>query len=392
MGEKHKYEIVSQLSLSKVAENYIIFHDRKTYKVGMVLYSFITNLKLYNLENALKTVAKEFSLNENEKEILINNLYSFIDSLEAKKKRKSYIFLKFTLFNQKITNLISNKLKNIFFPSILYLALPISFILSIVFIIVNQSLLFRKIDLTIIELCVCFLSIVTILLAHEFGHSSASKFFSVDPKEIGFGIYLFFPVFYSNVSAIWGLQKKKRIVVNIGGVYFQLLFNLLLIGLYYLFQNYHFHKISLTLIKVNSIVILYSLLPFTRNDGYWIYSDFYEIPNLNIEANKYPVIFLKRLFKKTGKYYTNSKEKWIAFYSIGNYFFIGIIVSSFFPFMTTLIDNLKGLYPSIKSISDVNKLIPYLGSMLIAGIFFFFAIKQFIGWSKLIFIEINKIK
>lgn len=58
---------------------------------------------------------------------------------------------------------------------------------------------------------------------HEIGHASACRHFGVKHGGIGFGLYLTFPVFYTDVSEIWKLKRTERIVVNMAGVYFQLI-------------------------------------------------------------------------------------------------------------------------------------------------------------------------
>lgn len=56
---------------------------------------------------------------------------------------------------------------------------------------------------------------------HELGHASACKFFGVRHGGIGFGLYLNFPVLYTDVTEVWKLKRGERCVVNLAGVYFQ---------------------------------------------------------------------------------------------------------------------------------------------------------------------------
>jgi putative peptide zinc metalloprotease protein len=62
------------------------------------------------------------------------------------------------------------------------------------------------------------------LLAHEIGHASACVHYRARPSEIGFVLYLVYPAFYSNVSAAWALRRWQRVIVDLGGVYFELVF------------------------------------------------------------------------------------------------------------------------------------------------------------------------
>ena len=56
---------------------------------------------------------------------------------------------------------------------------------------------------------------------HELGHASACKHFGVRHGGIGFGLYLNFPVLYTDVTEVWKLDRTQRCVVNLAGVYFQ---------------------------------------------------------------------------------------------------------------------------------------------------------------------------
>src|ERR1700743_3784194 len=70
---------------------------------------------------------------------------------------------------------------------------------------------------TSITLLLCLLSVVF----HELGHSSALLNAGGSPGGIGIGMFLLMPVFFANVSQIWILPKKSRIIVDLGGIYFQ---------------------------------------------------------------------------------------------------------------------------------------------------------------------------
>ena len=93
---------------------------------------------------------------------------------------------------------------------------------------------------------------------------------------MGIGLYLYFPVFYADVSSIWRLKKQERMVVNLGGIYFQLFLLLPLT----LLNIYQFNFVLTIAIFFNYLSILYNLNPIFKFDGYWIVSDWLGIPNL----------------------------------------------------------------------------------------------------------------
>ena len=120
---------------------------------------------------------------------------------------------------------------------------------------------------------------------HELGHASACKYLNINQDGIGVGLYLIFPVLYTNVSNIWNLSRNKRLLVNIAGVYFQFIFLIITIIIFIFTQN----NLLKYLIHIININILVTLNPFFRFDGYWIVSDILGVPNLLQINNKYRI-------------------------------------------------------------------------------------------------------
>lgn len=361
-------KLLKEIYLTNESNNYFVIHNNKTYKVTETLYIIMKYLKIYELDLALQIIEEKLGIEKKDHDLLYKQIISFLDTINKPSITKNYIFFKRTFFNQNITNLISDKLKFLFNKTLFLSLSLISLFINILFFLKNKIFDSNNISIGTYEIILFYASITLILIAHEFGHSSACKYYGVTPKEIGFGIYLFFPILYSNVSGIWILQKNKRIIVNLGGIYFQLIINLLLFFLFFYFNDYGVAKVLQTLIKVNTFIIIYSLIPFIRNDGYWIYSDYFEIPNLNQKSNKLP----KKIFP--------IKNIWIFIYSIGNYIFTFYIIYA-------LLSNILKLSIRIKSINysnDINSIYsalkPNLFSFFISVIFLVFLIKSLIVW------------
>ncbi|BAV05890.1 peptidase, M50 family [Filimonas lacunae] len=156
-----------------------------------------------------------------------------------------------------------------------------------------------------------------ICLWHELGHATASWKYGVQPREIGFGFYFVFPVFYANVSGIWQLPAARRNVVNMGGIYFQLLVNLICIVAY---SNHIYQPLLRILIITNTVSIVCSLVPFFRYDGYWVFSDYFNIPNLKSRST---ALATDLLFSGIGKWrqLKGSLPLVLIFYTVTNVFF-----------------------------------------------------------------------
>jgi putative peptide zinc metalloprotease protein len=115
------------------------------------------------------------------------------------------------------------------------------------------------------------------MLIHELGHASACVRYGAEPNEIGFTIYMIWPAFYNDVSNAWQLRRWQRVVVDLGGIYFQLV----VAGGYavaYILTNWEPLKM-VVLIIVGSF--LFSLNPIFKFDGYWMVADALGITNLD---------------------------------------------------------------------------------------------------------------
>lgn len=125
-----------------------------------------------------------------------------------------------------------------------------------------------------------FLAVVGLVLVgaafHELGHAAASRYGGARPGTIGVGLYLLWPVFFNDVTDTYRLSRRGRIRADLGGVYFNAVFILLLGGLYGLSG---FGPLLLV-IGAEHLAIVQQFLPFVRLDGYYLVSDLAGVPDL----------------------------------------------------------------------------------------------------------------
>ena len=133
------------------------------------------------------------------------------------------------------------------------------------------------------------------ILAHEFGHSSACSRYGAQPGEIGFCFYFVFPAFYSNVSSAWELKRKHRVVVDIGGIFFQLIVGSIYIFIYRFYTPWEPLYVA-TLMIFGSC--LFSLNPIFKFDGYWLIADSLGVTNLSHQRTRIFQYILGRLVSK----------------------------------------------------------------------------------------------
>ena len=113
-------------------------------------------------------------------------------------------------------------------------------------------------------------------LFHECGHASGCRCGGARTGVIGFGIYLVYPSFFTNVTDSYRLSRAGRLRTDLGGLYFNLIFMLVLAGIYVGTSD----ELLLLVIALTHLEMLEQLLPFARYDGYYILSDLVGVPDL----------------------------------------------------------------------------------------------------------------
>ncbi len=134
-----------------------------------------------------------------------------------------------------------------------------------------RQLLANPVDL----LLVAALTIVSALF-HECGHAAGCRYGGGRPGRIGAGLYLFWPSFFTDVTDSYRLSRGGRLRTDLGGLYFNLIFILVLAGVYAASST----PLLLLVIVIGHLEILQQLLPVVRFDGYFILSDLVGVPDL----------------------------------------------------------------------------------------------------------------
>jgi len=124
-------------------------------------------------------------------------------------------------------------------------------------------------------LLVLGLSVLSMLF-HECGHAAACRYGGARPGVIGVGFYVVWPAFFANVTDTYRLGRADRIRTDLGGVYFNAVFVLVLMAAYRV-TGYLPLLPAVALIHVE---ILQQLLPSLRLDGYFILADAIGVPDL----------------------------------------------------------------------------------------------------------------
>jgi putative peptide zinc metalloprotease protein len=110
---------------------------------------------------------------------------------------------------------------------------------------------------------------------HELGHATALRVAGGRARGMGFGFYLVYPVLFTDVTDSYRLGRWRRLLTDVGGFYFNVIFALGVFGAYTITRQ----EWLLVAIAITDFEILHQLLPLGRLDGYWILADLTGVPD-----------------------------------------------------------------------------------------------------------------
>lgn len=177
------------------------------------------------------------------------------------------------------------------------------------------------------------LLLVTIL--HEFAHGLTCKHFGGRVREIGFLMLSFLPCLYCNVSDAWRIpQKSRRLWITLAGGYAELCLWGLAVFVWRLtvldgLLNY----LAVMVVTVSGFRIFFNFNPFLKLDGYYLLSDYWEIPNLRRRALDYVAAHLRWLFWGAARPERDPKGRRLLAYGVAcwifSFIFLGLMALRF---------------------------------------------------------------
>lgn len=293
---------------------YVMDIEGRFYKIGIsaketleILASSDTYEKAcqaYNLKNTTYYSVNEF------KQIAEGLLNKF----QLDKKSKSFLTVEKVLLNPKFSSAISKWFVPLFNPTVFW-----GLFFTMLFLGIYRSFFLLKHSSQIqnsVSFWYLFIFYNISIIFHEIGHIAACRRFTGKSGEMGVGLYIIFPVLFSNISPIWRATKMEKVITNLAGVYMQSILATicLIISLFY---NYGFLEQFYVMITIYSLL---QILPFVRTDGYWLLSDILDVPNLQKKSDKGIIDFISAPLKILKQ--SNSKQFWILSYGLINNTFI----------------------------------------------------------------------
>src|SRR5213592_774476 len=137
-----------------------------------------------------------------------------------------------------------------------------------------------------------------VVSAHEFAHGLTCKHFGGAVHEIGFMLIYLQPALYCNVSDAWLFPKTStRLWVGVSGPYFELVIWALATLLWRVTDGETWiNYLALIVMATSGIKTCFNLNPLIKLDGYYLLSDYLEIPNLRARSFRHVGTLIMRLF------------------------------------------------------------------------------------------------
>jgi multidrug resistance efflux pump len=139
------------------------------------------------------------------------------------------------------------------------------------------------------SIILAWITVLVIIAFHEFAHGITCKQYGGKVQEIGFLLIYFQPAFYCNVSDAWLLPKKsERLWITFAGAYFELFLCAISVFVWRITDTHTVvNYCALVVMATSGIKTFFNLNPLIKLDGYYLLSDYLEIPNLRSNSFRY---------------------------------------------------------------------------------------------------------
>jgi putative peptide zinc metalloprotease protein len=207
-----------------------------------------------------------------------------------------------------------------------------------------------------------WISLAVVKVIHEFGHGLTAKHFGGEVHEMGMLFLVLTPALYCDVTDSWLLPNKwKRIWISAAGIYVECFLASLATFVWWKTEPGVLNSLMLATMFICSVnTILFNANPLLRYDGYYVMSDWLEIPNLRIKSNQFfTYAFQEKVLGleiPVQSYMPRSRRVLFVTYAIASYLYRWLVTFSILFFLYQFLKPYK--LGSISAILAVGSLIP----------------------------------
>ncbi len=133
-----------------------------------------------------------------------------------------------------------------------------------------------------------WLSLIGLKLVHELGHAYACKVHGGAVSEMGAFFVVFTPLAYVDATSSWGFPRRRdRLVVSLAGMYVESIVAMIALVVWATTTSSIVRQLAHNVMLLATVVtVVTTLNPLMRFDGYYVLSDWLEIPNLRPRASQ----------------------------------------------------------------------------------------------------------
>ncbi len=208
----------------------------------------------------------------------------------------------------------------------------------------------------------CSLAVVKVI--HEFGHGLTAKHFGGEVHEMGMLFLVLTPALYCDVTDSWLLPSKwKRIWISAAGIYVECFLASIATFVWWNTEQGLLNSLCLATMFICSVnTIMFNANPLLRYDGYYVMSDWLEIPNLRVKSTQ----FFAYLFQEyvlglevpVQNYMPRSRRSLVVIYAIASYLYRWVVTFSILFFLYQFLKPYK--LGSISAMLAIGSLVPLL--------------------------------
>jgi len=139
------------------------------------------------------------------------------------------------------------------------------------------------------NLFLLYIGIIIIKALHEFGHAFAVRRYGGEVHTMGVMFLIFSPLPYMDATAAWFFRNKwHRILVGAAGMIVEIFVAACALFIWANTGPGVIHTLSYNMVFVASVsTVVFNINPLLRFDGYYILSDFLDMPNLHQHSGQH---------------------------------------------------------------------------------------------------------
>lgn len=185
-------------------------------------------------------------------------------------------------------------------------------------------------------------TIVLLKIAHELGHAITCHHFGGRCHEMGVMLLAFFPALYCDVSDVWQMaSKRQRMLVSAAGMIVEIaLAATAFIGWWYTEPGL-LHTWLLGVAVIGSFgTLVINANPLLRYDGYYLLSDWLEVPNLAARGQGLMIDRLRQWLlaepRSADSFLSNRQQLRVVTYSIASRLYSVLVLIAIYAMLFSL--------------------------------------------------------